>query len=115
MIHLRLGAGKPALVLSAVYAMGMKTCTGCGYIYADDYAGTCTECGRGMGGIQGNTTGDLSFRYARQLNDMTRTNGQETSMQRGNYDRVDVPKGLLDAARGFVTVDEKKLREAQDA
>lgn len=90
----------------------MKTCQNCRCVYADDYAGTCVDCGAGMGGQVANGNGGLDFAFARQVQAGQRENAQENAMRGGRYENVKVEDGLLSVARGFVTVDEKKYVDA---
>lgn len=92
----------------------MKTCPNCRAVWGDDYEGQCLDCGRPMGGVQGNATGgDLAFRYASQITQGQRETSSERSMKRGVYDGVALPPTLVEVASGFVLVDEEKLREAE--
>lgn len=87
----------------------MKTCPNCRCVYADDYAGTCHECGKGLGSIGSNGGGGLEFRFARQIQRGDRENSMERSMKRGDYDNVPVEESMVDVALRFVSVDREKF------
>jgi hypothetical protein len=91
----------------------MKTCPNCRAVYGDDYAGSCTDCGRGLGGVAANGDSGLEFRLRSQLGQATRENAQEMRMKRGDYSGVPIPPGLMDVARSFVVVDHEKLAQLE--
>lgn len=90
----------------------MKTCPNCRCVYEDDYNGSCTDCGKGLSGVSANNSGgggsgnDLQFRYANQIARGARESSQEMSMRRGRYDGVQIPEGILNAARSLDIVQE---------
>jgi hypothetical protein len=90
----------------------MKTCPNCRAIHADDYNGTCSDCGKALGGIQANG-GDssLAFSLARQTADARREAGLENALKHGNISGLRLQPSLVDVARSFILVDEEKLAE----
>ena len=66
-----------------------------------------------MGGIQTNGGGDLSFRFAKQMQQGARENGLEQQMKRGNYENVSVEQSIVDVASRFIIVDQEKLRRLE--
>lgn len=48
----------------------MKKCPNCAYLWADDYNGTCLECGAPMN--KANSPADLGFAFARQIQEGVR-------------------------------------------
>lgn len=101
----------------------MKTCPNCRAIYADEYAGQCSDCGRPMGTVEANGSSDLSFAFARQVQAAREEDNYERQVKNARspraqadvYDRAKLPSSIVDVARGFITVDPEKLKEAEDA
>ncbi len=100
----------------------MKKCPGCNYLWADDYNGTCMECGKPLGGVSASP--DLSFKYAAQIAAGRRENDSERAMARSSgkarpgdaYDRVgkDVPQPILDRAREMLVQREEVVYEQEE-
>lgn len=91
----------------------MKTCPNCRAVYEDDYAGTCSDCGKGLGNVAANGDSGLEFRLRAQVGRASRENAQEMQMKRGNYDGVQVPQSVLDVARSYVTVDHELIAKLE--
>lgn len=95
----------------------MKTCPNCRVVHADEYMGTCQDCGAPMGGVQANGGGGLQFSWARQVQQSAQESAQESRMKRGDYSGVKLEQSIVDVAASFVTVDHELLKKlgAEDA
>lgn len=99
----------------------MKKCPGCNYLWADDYTGTCLECGKPLGAVTGGG-GDLGFRFAGQRQAAEREAAIEGALRgaqtpRGQlevYDRVKLPDPVFEAARKMV-VQREEVEYQDDA
>lgn len=91
----------------------MKTCPNCHAVYDDEYVGSCSDCGKGLGTVAANGDSGLEFRLRAQVGRASRENAQEMAMKRGNYDGVQVPPSVLDVARSYVIVDHELLAKLE--
>ena len=57
----------------------MKSCHNCNAIYADEYNGTCTDCGAGMAGQTGDAQA-LRTQWARQVSSAGREGNNPRSV-----------------------------------
>lgn len=79
----------------------MKTCRNCRTIWPDEYAGTCTDCGAGMGSVTANSTEggkDLASIYARQRRSADAEAGLEQTLRSGGHGNVPVNEKVKQAA-----------------
>lgn len=98
----------------------MKKCANCSYLWADDYSGTCLECGAPMGNVS--SPQNLGFAFARQIQDGVRED--EFARRAGNvrspqqalevYGGAKVNDAILERAREMI-VQREEVRYEDDA
>ena len=78
----------------------MKKCK-CGTLWADDYNGTCSDCGAGLA-TQAGTVGNLEHRFAQQNSEANRARMVESQVEGRNYEGIRGNNPVFQMAKEFV-------------